>query len=1102
MPRLRLFSALAFWVLFCLFLARSRRLRSAAPLAPVFAASPSLVFSSNQRSLSVLGARRVSSSHLPALSREILTNRRAARHHTPQSDFFKPLQSSSPSVECLPLLHLHTPTDCSDLSSPLSSLRSPSSPRSPLAHIRAPDPRPVCHAGSAPSLHGRTSVPRTQSLCFDSSLKSGSSSVAVSASRRFTFVAPPLAQFSSKNACVSSADGHEGRGGALRSVPRAPSPRFFLPSFLFWPWRRSAATPAEVRNCRAGELESGEHSRTESSDVTTGQTEALPTEGNPGASAAGSPPASFICLPSPAKVNLFLKVFPRPPGAVFHPLLSLFHFVSLSDYLAVGLRPVTGEGGQKAPEGARSPAGCPLGFGERGRPSGDASDRAKDSARDDANARGAAGRSASDPDAPLAIRNPFPSSFGTVSRVAFPYACESEDGDLLYSSSPLPCGAESNLILRAFRAYRAALARLLEEGRRRGTEVAMGSGLSAAEGGDRRDAEPAERGGHASTRPPPPRFVAFIHKNIPVQAGLGGASSNAAAALMAACALAPPPLSLLPAPERSEGENSERGRASASLGSGAPAEAREGTRAGAEARDEQSAAADKETSAETRATGIGGSQRAHAERGGASEGEARRRTGGARQPGADPSGRSGEQDGSLGEREEEADKRGRASAEGSGNRVGTRDAVLRWLAEMGEELGSDVPFFLLSRGAAVCTGRGEVVRDCSEEIRRQFSFSMPQDGDDAKPNGEHAKQAGPIGGAARAEKEGQNGGLDRDRGDAELVVYIFKPREGLGTKAVYDAFNRQPLQQSESCQRSGGAQAESAHHTSPAVEFARAVEQACPESPSSAFALFSPANSPSALSSRCLVSDLLAHRHPCFLRALFENDLQQPAESLLPCLARLSKELQAFQTRETHPEAAQASLPANRASVASAAAAPGGRGSPSAAEREAGTRLGSGLSMAFNGGEADFFLLAKGMTGSGSAFVALTGERGECAGAASAEPWKAGSPAKTLWRQFLRAERARGTRVIRCRLLGKSVCLGELQELCGGVEGPAQGAPCLSLETQSARRDAESTRSAAARQKGAANGPDGNSAAHMNLPWFSATMTFEEMQTDENSAVG
>lgn len=76
----------------------------------------------------------------------------------------------------------------------------------------------------------------------------------------------------------------------------------------------------------------------------------------------------------------------------------------------------------------------------------------------------------------------------------------------------------------------------------------------------------------------------------------------------------------------------------------------------------------------------------------------------------------------------------------------------RTLHALSREVGADVPFFLLSKGAALCSGVGEQVRDCTDSLRSLL------------------RQLG-------------------TGGDAEPLFVVVKGDGGLKTKAVFSAFD-------------------------------------------------------------------------------------------------------------------------------------------------------------------------------------------------------------------------------------------------------------------------------------------------------------------------
>lgn len=607
----------------------------------------------------------------------------------------------------------------------------------------------------------------------------------------------------------------------------------------------------------------------------------------PSSAACESPPYTSpqgpVCLASPAKVNLFLKVFPRPPDAAFHPILSLFSFVSLSDYLAVYTLPANNAAVASLSlrvsvngNGALSSSSPVSGSATLEEPEKAASSASAHSlTRPPSSARSALGASGFP-------ENPFPASSSVLSSLCFPYSCASESGDVLLSTKPLPCSAKDNLILKALTLYREKVAEL--EGRPTSSE---------------RELEPRA--------PCPHRFLVYLHKNIPVQAGLGGASSNAAAALLAAYALAPP------SPQYDAGRGLRNG-----LGSQVP-------------------------------------------------------DGGGKRPSI--ASQSGTQ---------ARDKEG-------GDTPETRPRQTPpWLVDLGAQLGSDVPFFLLSRGAALCGGRGELVRDFTTEVFAQLAFLS-----------NHTKKTARVTDDKNSFRVSPLSDVGSSPG---LYVYVIKPKEGLATKAVYDAFRtEQQLEDSSDNSRTKAPRRPGV--CTPAAGLSEALNRL-----------------PGALS-----FPFTSQLHPCFLPALFENDLQAPALRCLPALKALHASVSRY-VADRHGPLLHEDAPTTRegtgAERRTSPQAPGPvSGLPSSAGRD-------GPYEERRGEKEDAgrpALLAGGMTGSGSAFVAIGVDKDE-QGLGEEERSRGVCSTRgeiQSWNSFLQSERLRGSQVFRCRFLTKTQEVGK-----------------------------------------------------------------------------
>ncbi|EPT27480.1 hypothetical protein TGME49_306550 [Toxoplasma gondii ME49] len=853
---------------------------------------------------------------------------------------------------------------------------------------------------------------------------------------------------------------------------------------------------------------------------------------------------SFICLRSPAKINLFLKVFPRATGDAFHPLLSLFHFVSLSDYLAVGLLPPglqanarpprrrerketsdedrtlrdreqgthTLSGENNGERGENKDLGEHTNVGENGSGGNKRNVEGEDERENDVGCLSQVN---------FEILNPFPASvFPALSTLSFPYCCESKEGDILFSSSPLPCSAEKNLVLRAFSLYRR---RIQDLERKDITQRREKDGQE----GQRNCASGADRDS--------PRFVAFLHKSIPTEAGLGGASSNAATALLAACALAPPAgFFELVSTENTHAkawESPPTGEPSAAAEEAAGRELLETEEASAgpawrgeppgnrrDKRRRLSSEAESEDDQKGEATLSRAQERCLRERVGLQRGAGTPRT----LP--ETLGRDWRR------LEVETNEKIKEDAERGSEKEVKEDAaeedfqsketqrLLTWLAEIGAELGSDVPFFLLSRGAALCTGRGEIVRDCSSEISRQFRLALrlgaqknnqekeTREKRDTRYNGEKENQQ-----HGEPEEENEEEGMrvrqgqsllnaGKDRGEKEgeersLCVYIFKPREGLGTKAVYDAF-RTLANTSDA-------------PSSPAVAFSAALQAHLAQSASRS-RTFSDAP-----------ENTLDSLLPSFIPSLFENDLQAPAETLLPSLSRLREQLEAFQSRASP----WGSLRVHGGSREPSEWPQALRGSREEGAETSPPRMRFSNSLReVNGTESlrlspeprseeelGVLLLAAGMTGSGSAFVALTAEpadgrepekgREETQKADTEKEEKKNE--KMLWRHFLEEQMESGMRVFRCRLVSKlSSLTDETAEDTEpfSVERCMQARRSVEGEEDDKKRpgmkentDSRAARKAREEERAEREGQRGRR-LRQAVPWFSSDVAFEEVE--------
>ncbi|PHJ17322.1 4-diphosphocytidyl-2-c-methyl-d-erythritol kinase [Cystoisospora suis] len=602
-------------------------------------------------------------------------------------------------------------------------------------------------------------------------------------------------------------------------------------------------------------------------------------------------PRGPVCLVSPAKINLFLRVFPRAPGAAFHPILSLFSFVSLSDYLAVyTLPPVGASATTVTPRSseATNPEAAPVCS-----PSFKSAtlNPRKEQVLPCDNLGALSGLRAKLP-ASSYPENPFPSS--SLSSLSFPYSCVSEDGDILLSSKPLPCSARQNLILKALSLYRRKVA-----------EFEKYSPLSG-------EVQGLQRSPRCT-----PRFLVYLHKNIPIQAGLGGASSNAASALLAAYSLAPPPF-----------HYGERKPLTNGLGSDV-------------------AESEKERLPGTTPPVIEGRQR-------------------------------------------------------SEDTPGTKEEQIpSWLVDIGAQLGSDVPFFLLSRGAALCEGRGEIVRDFTKEVSSQLSFLSR---DERKPS------------CVKDDEKSIDTPSSECPSSPRLYIYVIKRKEGLGTKAVYDAFRAQHqsgLPSPDNDSRSEVPNRSSVH--TPAEQLSEALKH---------------------LPNACSFP-FTRQLHPSFLPSLFINALHSSAEHCLPSLKALHASMSCYVYNDDRAHVSYRGAPTQGGTVVKRKDCP--EISPFLRRDESGRFPSTDSNDVHekSSGENETkdrpVLLASGMTGSGSAFVGIGVEE-----TVREETPKEGADTQArvgLWSSFLQSERMRGSKVFRCRFLTKThhLRLGVASEKTGDL---------------------------------------------------------------------